>query len=70
MKTCVRCGAEIPPTEKMKTSSYCRKCRNAYQRENRERMKKSGPKITAEEKAARMEEWKNLIICKKSPHRG
>lgn len=35
---CARCGKDYPESERVKSSSYCRECRNEYAREYRLRV--------------------------------
>jgi len=82
MKHCKYCNRDLPeskfahhPSTKDRLCVKCKDCQVEYNRQRRTAKPKPPPqprqkreKVTAEEKAARMIEWKSLVIGRKHPH--
>lgn len=69
MKHCKYCGRDLPEemfyhhsTTKDHLHVKCKDCLVDYNKRHKSK------KVTAEEKAARMAEWKSLVIGRKHPH--
>lgn len=84
MKYCKYCGRDLPdtmfchhPTTRDKLHNKCRDCQREYKKlhppKPRPKLENANvgrinERLTPEEKARRMEEWRTLNICRHYPH--